>query len=97
MNKSEMAAKLAAKTGLSKQKSLEVLNALFDSDPGNGIIAIELDADRKVVIPGFGTFGTRRRAARQGTNPTNREKIEIPAKKYAYFKPGKTLRERVEK
>ena len=97
MNKSEMAAKLAAKTGLSKQKSLEVLNALFDSDPGNGIIAIELDADRKVVIPGFGTVGTRRRAARQGTNPTNREKIEIPAKKYAYFKPGKTLRERVEK
>ena len=97
MNKGEMAAKLAAKTGLSKAKSLEVINALFDADPGKGIIAVELDAGHKVVIPGFGTFGTRKRAARKGTNPANGKKIEIPAKNYAYFKPGKTLRERVEK
>jgi DNA-binding protein HU-beta len=49
------------------------------------------------VIPGFGTFGTRKRAARKGTNPATGKKIDIPAKNYAYFKPGKTLRERVEK
>ena len=47
-------------------------------------------------IPGFGTFGTRSRAAREGTNPANGQKITIPARKYAFFKPGKTLRERVE-
>jgi DNA-binding protein HU-beta len=97
MNKGEMAAKLAAKTNLSKAKSLEVINALFDSESGKGIIAVELDAGRKVVIPGFGTFGTRQRAARKGTNPANGAKTEIPAKNYAFFKPGKTLRERVEK
>ncbi len=97
MNKGEMAAKLAAKTGLSKAKSLEVINAIFSAEDGEGIIAVELDGGRKVVIPGFGTLGTRQRAARKGTNPATGSKISIPEKNYAYFKPGKTLRERVEK
>ena len=83
--------------GLSQAKAAEVLNALFDADPGKGIIAIELDAGRKVTVPGFGTFGTKKRAARTGTNPATGKKIPISAKSYAYFKPGKTLRERVAK
>ena len=74
-----------------------MLNSIFSAESGKGIIAVELDAGRKVTIPGFGTFLTRRRAARTGTNPTTGEKIPIPEKNYAYFKPGKTLRERVEK
>ena len=36
----------------------------------------------------------RQRAARTGTNPSSGKKIDIPARKYAYFRPGKTLRER---
>ena len=97
MNKKELIAKLAKNTGISQVKAAEVVNALFDADPGKGIIAIELDAGRKVTIPGFGTFGTKRRAARVGTNPANGSKINISAKAYAFFKPGKTLRERVAK
>ncbi len=97
MNKKELTAKLAKTTGLSQAKAAEVLNALFDADPGKGIIAIELDAGRKVTVPGFGTFGTKKRAARTGTNPATGKKINITAKSYAYFKPGKTLRERVAK
>ena len=95
MNKKELIAKLAKNTGISQVKAAEVVNCLFDADPGKGIIAIELDAGRKVTIPGFGTFGTKKRAARVGTNPANGSKINISAKHYAYFKPGKTLRERV--
>ena len=95
MNKKEMAAKLAKKTGLSQVKSMEVLNAIFDARPGEGIIASELDAGRKVLIAGFGTFTTRKRAARVGTNPSTGSKIRIAAKNYTHFKPGKTLRERV--
>ncbi len=95
MNKKEMAAKLAKKTGLSQAKALEVINTIFSAEPREGIIAVELDAGRKVTIPGFGTFATKSRAARVGTNPATGAKISIPAKKYAFFKPGKTLRERV--
>lgn len=97
MTKKELAAKLAKKTGISVAKANEILTVVFDANPGQGIIAVELDAGRKVTIPGFGTFGTRKRAARKGTNPADQSKIEIPARNYAYFKPGKTLRERVEK
>lgn len=97
MNKTEMAAKLAKQTNLSQVKAMEVINAIFASDPGKGIIATVLDAGGKVTIPGFGTFGTRQRAARTGTNPANGEKIQIPARNYAFFKAGKTLKERVEK
>jgi nucleoid DNA-binding protein len=97
MNKKELIAKLAKSTGLSQAKAGEVLNALFEADGGKGIIAVELDAGRKVTVPGFGTFGTKKRAARTGTNPANGKKIQIAAKHYAYFKPGKTLRERVAK
>ena len=95
MNKKELAARLAKKTGLSQVKAMEVVNAIFAAESGQGIIAVELDAGRKVTIPGFGTFGTKRRAERIGTNPATGAKINIPAKNHAYFKPGKTLRERV--
>lgn len=95
MNKKEMAAKLAKKTDISQAKAAEILNALFDSRPGKGIIAVELDAGRKVTIPGFGTFTTRTRKARTGTNPSTGDKMEIPARTYPHFKAGKTLRERV--
>lgn len=97
MTKQEMAAKLAKKTGLSVAKADEVLSALFDARPGKGILAVELDAGRKVTITGFGTFGTRTRKARMGRNPATGEKLTIPRKTYVYFRPGKTLRERVEK
>lgn len=97
MNKKEMAAKLATQIGVSQVKAMEILNTIFAAEPGDGILAVELDAGNKVTIPGFGTFGTKTRAARIGTNPSSGAKIEITSKKYAFFKPGKTLKERVVK
>ena len=97
MNKTEMAMKLAKKAGLSQGKAAEVLEIIFSASPGKGIIATALDADEKVTIPGFGTFSTRSRGERQGRNPATGATITIPAKKYVHFKPGKTLRDRVEK
>ena len=65
MNKTELAAKLAKKTGLSEAKAYEVVNAIFSTADGEGIIAVELDAGRKVQITGFGTFETRSRGDRK--------------------------------
>lgn len=95
MNKSELAAKLAKKVGLTQAKAAEVVDAIFNAS--KGIVAVELDAGRKVTIPGFGTFLTRKRAARQGRNPATGKTITIPAKHYAVFKPGKTLKDKVAK
>ncbi len=95
MNKSELAVKLAKKVGLTQVKAGEVVDSIFNAT--KGIIAVELDAGRKVTVPGFGTFATRKRSARQGRNPASGKKISIPARKYAAFKPGKTLKEKVSK
>ncbi len=95
MNKTEMAKKLAKKTGLTQSQASDVVDTIFTADPGKGIIAVELDAGRKVTIGGFGTFETRRRSARQGRNPRTGETIRIAAKTYPAFKPAKGLKDRV--
>lgn len=95
MNKTEMAEKLARKCDLSQAKAMEVVNAIFDSRPGQGIIAVELDAGRRVQLAGFGTFDTKRRSARQGRNPATGETITIAAKTYPTFKAAKGLKDRV--
>ncbi len=97
MNKTEMAMRLAKKTGISQGKAADILDAVFSAQPRKGIIASALDAGEKVTIPGFGTFATKHRGKRQGRNPATGASITIPAKKYVTFKAGKTLRERVEK
>ena len=95
MNKSELAVKLAKKAGLTQAKAADVVDSIFNAN--KGILAVELDAGRKVTIPGFGTFMTRKRGARKGRNPATGKQIAIPARHYASFKPGKTLREKVSK
>jgi DNA-binding protein HU-beta len=89
MNKSELTVKLAKKVGLTHAKAAEVVDAIFDAR--KGIVAVELDAGRKVTIPGFGAFATRRRSATQGRNPATGKTITIPARKYATFRAGRML------
>ncbi len=95
MNKSEMADKLADKADVSKAKATEIIDVLFSTKDGEGIIAIELDAGGKVNITGFGNFSTKQRSARQGRNPATGATITIPAKKYAHFAAAKGLKDRV--
>lgn len=95
MNKTEMADKLASKADISKAKAAEIVDHLFSTKSGEGIIAVELDAGRKVNITGFGSFSTKSRSARMGRNPATGQTIHIPAKKYAHFAPSKGLKDRV--
>jgi DNA-binding protein HU-beta len=95
MNKSELAVKLAKKVGVTHAKAADVVDAIFNAH--KGIVAVELDAGRKVTVPGFGTFATRKRSARQGRNPATGKSITISARKYATFKAGKTLKEKLAK
>ncbi|HET9203707.1 MAG TPA: HU family DNA-binding protein [Acidimicrobiia bacterium] len=95
MNKSEMADKLADRADISKGKAAEIIDVIFSTKPGEGIIAAELDAGRKVNITGFGNFATKHRSARQGRNPATGETITIAAKRYAHFSASKGLKDRV--
>ena len=95
VNKTEMAKKLAKKADLSQAKAAEVIDIIFSSESGAGLIAVELDADREVSVSGFGKFYTSRSKARTGRNPATGETIQIAAKKHAKFKPAKGLKDRV--
>ena len=95
MNKSEMADKLADKAGISKAKAAEIIDIIFSTKDGEGLIAVELDAGRKVNITGFGYFAPKQRSTRQGRNPATGETITIGAKRYTHFSPSKGLRDRV--
>jgi nucleoid DNA-binding protein len=95
MTKDEFAEKLAGKIDIPKSKANDAIEAIFSTEPGKGIIAVELDAGRDFTITGFGTFYTRSRAARQGRNPQTGQALTIPAMRTAAFRAGKGLKERV--
>ena len=50
-----------------------------------------------MTLPGFGTFETRDRSARQGRNPQTGETMEIAASTSVGFKPGAQLKQAVAK
>jgi DNA-binding protein HU-beta len=70
---------------------------IFSTRDGEGIIAVELDAGRKVNVSGFGNFTVKHRSERQGRNPATGETITIAAKNYAHFSAAKGLKDRVAK
>ena len=95
MNKTDMAQKLAETCDLSKAKAGDIVEAIFGTTPGSGIIASELVSGGTVAITGFGNFTAKQRAARTGRNPATGETISLPAKTYPNFKAGKGLKDRV--
>ncbi len=91
MNKSELIAKMAEKSGLTKKDNEAVLKAFIES------VEETLESGEKVQLVGFGTFETRERAARVGRNPRTKEEIQIPASKVPVFKVGKEFKDIVNK
>ena len=91
MNKSDLVAPMAAKTGDTKKSAEETLNAFID------VVTDALVKGEKVQLVGFGSFEVRKRAARKGRNPQTKEEIKIPASKAPVFKAGKALKDLVNK
>ncbi len=91
MNKSDLIAEIAAKTGSTKKDAEATLNAFVD------VVTEALVKGDKVQLVGFGSFEVRKRAARKGRNPQTKEEIKIPASKAPVFKAGKALKDLVNK
>ena len=89
MNKADLIAAIAAKTGDTKKSAEASVNALVD------VITEALVKGDKVQLVGFGPFEVRKRAARKGRNPQTKEEIKIPASKAPVFKAGKALKDLV--
>ncbi len=89
MNKSELIAKIADKAELTKKDAEKALNAFVES------VTEGLKAGEKIVLVGFGSFETKKRAARKGKNPQTGAIIDIPAATVPSFKVGKALKDAV--
>ena len=89
MNKAELVAAIAAKTGESKKSTEALVNAFTE------VVSDALKGGDKVLLVGFGSFEVRKRAARKGRNPQTKEEIKIPASKAPVFKAGKALKDLV--
>ena len=89
MNKAELIAAIAAKTGDTKKGAEASVNAFVD------VITESLIEGDKVQLVGFGSFEVRKRAPRKGRNPQTKEEIKIPASKAPVFKAGKPLKDLV--
>jgi len=91
VNKSDLINAVAKKANLTKKAASSAVEATFS------VIQEALANKEKVTLVGFGTFEVRQRKGRQGVNPATKAKIKIPSKKVPAFKPGKSLKEAVEK
>ena len=91
MNKTELIDAMAKESGLSKKDSEKALKAFTDT------VTAALKKKDKVTLIGFGTFETRKRAARTGRNPQTGKEIKIKASTTPSFKAGKALKDAVNK
>ena len=91
MNKTEIIAAVAQKTGMTKKDAERVINATIET------IETSLVKGDKVQISGFGIFEVKAREARVGRNPRTKETIQIPATRLPAFKASKALKDAVAK
>lgn len=87
MNKTELIAAAAERSGMTKKDTEKVLNAVLDT------ITAALVASDKVQVSGFGIFEVKEREARMGRNPHTGEVMEIAASRVPAFKASKTMKD----
>lgn len=89
MNKTELVAALAEKSGVSKADADRVLSAFTQT------VTEQMKNGEKVQLIGFGTFEAPISKARTSRNPATGATIEVPAKRKPKFSAGKPLKDAV--
>jgi len=89
LTKAELVEEVAKATQVTKKQAEEIVNTVFQT------IVESLRSGKKIELRGFGSFRIRSRGARIGRNPKTGERVEVPPKRIPYFKPGKELKEQL--
>lgn len=87
MTKADLVEQVAKEADMTKKDAEQLVEIIFDS------ITESLNRGEKIELRGFGSFRVRERNSRMGRNPKTGDAVAIPAKRVAYFKPGKELKE----
>ena len=86
MTKAELIDAIAASAGVSKADAERTVGAFFDT-----VVSSTKKGD-KITWPGFGSFATTQRAAREGRNPQTGEPVKIKASTAMKFTASSTLK-----
>ena len=87
MTKADLVEKVAKEAEMTKKDAEQLVEIIFES------ITESLNRGENIDLRGFGSFRVRERNSRKGRNPKTGTSVDIPAKRVAYFKPGKELKE----
>jgi integration host factor subunit beta len=87
MTKAELVEEVSKVSDLSKKHSEIIVETVFKS------IIDALQRGEKIELRGFGSFRLRQRESRKGRNPKTGDKVDVPPKRVPYFKPGKELKD----
>jgi integration host factor subunit beta len=87
MTKAELVDEVSRVSDLTKKHSEVIVETVFRS------IIAALQRGEKIELRGFGSFRLRQREPRNGRNPKTGDTVDVPPKKVPYFKPGKELKE----
>ncbi|MBI4314214.1 MAG: integration host factor subunit beta [Candidatus Omnitrophica bacterium] len=82
MTKKEIVLQVASDTGIKQVDVKKVLQKSLDC------IVAALSRGETVELRNFGIFKARVRRGRTGRNPRTGEKVPVPPKRVAVFKPG---------
>ncbi|MCU7938583.1 MAG: integration host factor subunit beta [gamma proteobacterium symbiont of Bathyaustriella thionipta] len=92
MTKSELIEALAQKQFQLAYKDVELaVKSMLD------LMAQTLASGERIEIRGFGSFSLHYRPPRTGRNPKTGDAVTLASKYVPHFKPGRELRERVNK
>ena len=89
LTKAALVEHVADVAGLTKKRAVVIVETVL------GSIAESLCRGERVAVRGFGSFRLRRREPRRGRNPRTGDRVDVPSKRVAYFKPGKELTEQI--
>ena len=87
MTKAALVEEVSRVAALTKKHSEIIVETVFKS------IITALHHGEKIELRGFGSFRLRQRQPRKGRNPKTGDRVDVPSKKVPYFKPGKELKE----
>ena len=87
MTKAALVEEVSRAADLTKKHSEVIVDAVFRS------IITALHRGEKIELRGFGSFRLRQREPRKGRNPKTGDRVDVPPKRVPYFKPGKELKE----
>ena len=91
MNKQELIGEVAERAGLTRSDASRAVETMLE------VVQDTLKKGDEVRLVGFGNFSVTERKASTGRNPRTGEPMQIKASKQPKFRPGKVLKDSVQK